>query len=213
MGYVTNWIQELTVFTSKFYYELMRKPAEWQYTRRIWVVYLFANIHGRYSFSQIISSLWKGRNNKIWFQTKKDVIARPDGIAMKRFEPRRIDNRELYSVYKVRALSEPDQVCVHEYFLSSKLCENEIEHSILTSRFKKSILFLLYLIYFVYFRAEFLDCPQNTLCSPTPTLVFDIKSVVYSLKGNRGFPPSLPPSLSKNVTMKYRRTVMNTRSI
>ena len=41
------------------------------------------------------------------------------------------------------AISEPDHVYADEYnfFLFSKLCQNEREHSILTSKFKKSILF------------------------------------------------------------------------
>ena len=43
-------------------------------------------------FYQIISSLWKGHNNKIRFQTKDDVIARPDGTVRKRFELRGTNN-------------------------------------------------------------------------------------------------------------------------
>ena len=48
------------------------------------------------TFSQIISSVSKGRNSKIRLQTKDDVIPRPDGTVREWIEPRGSDNLKLH---------------------------------------------------------------------------------------------------------------------
>ena len=62
-------------FLQVSFHRLTRKPVEWQYVLNLnCCLPLLQKFKD--ALSQIIRSLWKGRNNKIRFQTKDDFIAR-----------------------------------------------------------------------------------------------------------------------------------------
>ena len=81
-------IQELADIYVRFLRGLMRKPVEWQYVVSLINCCLSLLQKAKDIFSQVISSLWKKRNNRIWFQSNDDVIAKSDGTGRKRLRPR-----------------------------------------------------------------------------------------------------------------------------
>ena len=91
MGYVTNDSGTDRFLQESFLHRLMRKPIEWKYVVNLSLFLLRKSKDA----SQIIRSLWKGGNNRIRFQTKDDVTARPNGTERERFEPRGNDNLKL----------------------------------------------------------------------------------------------------------------------
>ena len=47
-------------------------------------------------YSQFSSTLWKGHNNRTWFQTKDDLMTTPDGVGLDKYKTD-ICNRKIYS--------------------------------------------------------------------------------------------------------------------
>ena len=79
MRYVINWIHELVLI-----HVFMHKPVDWQYVVNLNCYCVFCKNQKTPS----LRLLWKGHNNNIRFQTKDDVIVKPNGTVMKSFDPR-----------------------------------------------------------------------------------------------------------------------------
>ena len=74
--------------------------------------------------SHFSSILWKEHNNRIWFQTKDDVIMEPDGIGFDKYKMNiynRTLHKDLYTVQVLRFLQELLEILDNTFCLTSIL--------------------------------------------------------------------------------------------